>query len=211
MRFLKQLRLYRGIHYPIVGAGFFWENEEHTVIFRRHRILFGLIIHYGIKVKLSNPEKPYTEYAMNKIKNHPEMELTKYYYSEEDGLVRETTDDNARAYWEVMTTNGLCIGGIPKAYEVSHLVQFDTFENNASVIACCGFNRDDKKWYGWSQTHMGGFGIGDRVFDAEYTIPTAPYTQHGSVVITSPSLAKKSAQRLARHLIVGDRPKIREE
>jgi hypothetical protein len=69
----------------------------------------------------------------------------------------------------------------------------------ASLTCSIGFCEREQKWYGWSHRALAGFGIGDRLFEADW--PQAkedtPYIAHGDVVIANLEQARQAACNFA--------------
>ena len=65
------------------------------------------------------------------------------------------------------TMEGYYIGPPHMAYELVTnwgVVQFDR-SKETNTIANIGFSFRDRKWYGWDESHIQGFGIGDVIFE----------------------------------------------
>lgn len=65
------------------------------------------------------------------------------------------------------------------------------------TVCTIGFNEDTGKWYGWSNRAIFGFGIGDKLFEADYGDDSTLFSQHGTQTITTLEQAKESAKRFA--------------
>lgn len=64
-------------------------------------------------------------------------------------------------------------------------------------VASIGFNRRQKKWYGWSHRAICGFKVGDKIFEERFGSDKTRFTKHGKKTIKTLADAKLSAKRFA--------------
>lgn len=65
-------------------------------------------------------------------------------------------------------------------------------------VCSIGFCKKEKKWYGWSHRAMCGFGIGDKLYEEEFTDDgSVPFIEHGSITIENMDQAKQAAINFA--------------
>ena len=200
MKLIEKLKLYQGFHYPVIGERFVCGGNRHAMAYTNYLRIFGHYISYGIKVRLSNPETPYSLYAVNKICTHSEMKLGKFFYNDRGEVVDEKDKDVEGHIWTVNTKDGLSIGDIATAYGVCELEKFDTYlkdDSEDSTTVCCGYSREERKWFGWSHRAFLGFGLGDMVYEPEFGNELTPFLEHGEERIDTLEKAKIAAQRFA--------------
>ena len=68
-----------------------------------------------------------------------------------------------------------------------------------------GFSEESQKWYGWSHRALCGFGIGDMLFDEDYSpdgvnIEKMKFTDRGSVKIETLDQAKQAAKNFSSYV-----------
>lgn len=63
-----------------------------------------------------------------------------------------------------------------------------------------GFSPTKKKWYGWSHRAVAGFGVGDKIFEANFGDDNTPFNKHGSKDCKTLDDAKESARRFAEYV-----------
>ena len=68
------------------------------------------------------------------------------------------------------------------------------------TVCSIGFNRTEKKWYGWSHRAVVGFGIGDKLFEEDYGDDDTLYIEHGNKTIETLDEAKQSAIKFAEYV-----------
>jgi hypothetical protein len=70
-------------------------------------------------------------------------------------------------------------------------------------VCTVGFHPGEQKWYGWSHRGICGFGIGDQLFDVEYTdgvTDETPFIERGSKVIETLDEARQAASNFAEYV-----------
>lgn len=67
-------------------------------------------------------------------------------------------------------------------------------------VCSVGFCDREQKWYGWSHRAMGGFGLGDRIFEQEYGNMDTLFTEHGAVQIVNLDQARQAAVNFADYV-----------
>lgn len=72
----------------------------------------------------------------------------------------------------------------------------DTDHQTCSI----GFTTTEQRWYGWSHRGMCSFGIGDRLFEAEYGDDETPLVQHGEYTIEYLEEARQAAVNFAEYV-----------
>lgn len=72
--------------------------------------------------------------------------------------------------------------------------------NGGSPVASIGFIAKEQRWAGWSHRAMCSFGIGDRLFEADYGTEDTLFTEHGPSVIETLEQAKTAASNFAHYV-----------
>lgn len=72
-------------------------------------------------------------------------------------------------------------------------IDYTEVANVGDTVHSIGFLSKNKKWYGWSHRAICGFGIGDKIFDADFGDSETPFIKHGRVTIKNMDDAKKAA------------------
>jgi len=72
-------------------------------------------------------------------------------------------------------------------------------ENNVCSV---GFCEKNQKWYGWSHRAIADFGIGDKLFEANWPEATdeTPFVKHGSKTIVTLDEARQAAVNFAAYV-----------
>ena len=75
-----------------------------------------------------------------------------------------------------------------------------------------GFSETKQKWYGWSHRAVAGFGIGDKLFDENWTpdgsepsfnnksTDNLKFQDRGSIIIKTLEQAKEAAQNFSKYV-----------
>jgi hypothetical protein len=197
--------IYKGIYYPVIGNSNGWVNYNTTQIIEK-RIggwknadkwwSFSI----GIKCRLFNPKKPYFQFVIDAIDNHPEMEIRKEYFSYrgEELSEKEATDDDMFTY-SVYNNDNKYIGNIRNAYFLTNYIHLQTAEPDHKVVSI-GYLSEEQKWCGWSHRAKCCFGLGDRIFDPDYGDDTTPYVSHGDKEISSLDDMRQAAINFAKYV-----------
>jgi len=56
------------------------------------------------------------------------------------------------------------------------------------------------RWFGWSHRAVCSFGIGDKLFQADFGDDNTPFVKHGTKTIAIDADAKEAARRFARYV-----------
>ena len=74
----------------------------------------------------------------------------------------------------------------------------DLSANGGRGFPCSiGFCEKEQKWAGWSHRAICSFGLGDKLFEADYGDDDTPFVQHGEVVIETLAQARQAACNFA--------------
>lgn len=84
-----------------------------------------------------------------------------------------------------------------KTYKIS---QFETQKDSPNRVVSMGYSAVAKKWYGWSHRAIFGFGIGDKIFEAEFGNDHTSFAEHGSVTIETLEQAHQAASAFAEYV-----------
>jgi hypothetical protein len=183
---------YDGLYYPVIGNSAIWENRNYKVAFVKklggYVGIFSFLPHIGIKCKVKNIKKPYKQFVIDAINNHPQMILKKWYFDE-----KYQKDDYM---WVVETTGKDYIGNIETAYSISWLTHLKAINK----VICYGWSDKKKCAMGWSHRARCCFKKGDKIFEEKYGDDNTPYTQHGEKTIHGCADAMKAAENFARHV-----------
>jgi hypothetical protein len=171
--------IYKGIYYPVIGNATL--GELHTKKYTHRNVyvkklggwtgFWSFLPYIGIKC-MTKGKKPYRKFVVDKINNHPEMRIEKHYFNEFGYCKKEEAKDKNHFLYAVIRRSkfkeldGLYIGDIATAYSMSNLVYLQGADYDSKVVAV-GFNKEEKKWYGWSHRGKYGFGIGSTVREGD--------------------------------------------
>lgn len=80
------------------------------------------------------------------------------------------------------------------------ITQFEAHEGSTSRIVAMGYSPKTMRWYGWSHRAVAGFGIGDKIFEADFGDDQTPFIEHGTVTIETLEQAFQSAKAFAEYV-----------
>lgn len=89
---------------------------------------------------------------------------------------------------------------------VKHLIkeygitQFEAHEGSTSRVVAMGYSPTAMRWYGWSHRALAGFGIGDKIFEAEFGDDQTPFIEHGTETIETLEQAFQAAKAFAEYV-----------
>jgi len=198
--------LFRGIYYPVLGSSVGWVNGKTKCAFDRR---FGgwdnadkwYSFSYGIHCKLFDHNKPYRQFVIDKIYNHPQMEIVKEYF-DDSGSKCKKDHPEAFSMTSVKTPNGSYIGNIGDAYAISDYKNLRNSNNkdDATTTINSGYDPTTQIAYGWSHRDICGFTIGDKIIEEYYGNENTPFNKHGSIEIKTYSQARESATNFAKYV-----------
>ena len=95
--------------------------------------------------------------------------------------------------------NGEYVGDIKTALYLQKKGISDFEKVSQSWCICSiGFCEKEQKWYGWSHRAIFGFGIGDKLFDENFTDKEdVLFSEHGDTTITTLEQAKQAAKNFS--------------
>lgn len=67
-------------------------------------------------------------------------------------------------------------------------------------ICSIGFSEKENAWAGWSHRALCFFGLGDKIFEADFGDDDTPYKKHGRVVIETVKQAREAAVNFAEYV-----------
>jgi hypothetical protein len=196
--------IYKGIYYPVIGNSNGWRNYNTTPVIEKRiggwkNANKWWSFSIGIKCRLFNPEKPYFQFVIDAINNHPEMEIRKDYFNDRgEGLLKEEATDDDMFMYSVYNNDDKYIGNIRDAYFLTSYTHLQTAEPDHSVVSI-GYLPKEQKWCGWSHRAKCCFGLGDRIFDPAYGDDTTLYVSHGDKEIRSLDDMKQAAINFAKY------------
>ena len=187
--------IYNGIYYPVIGcSATCFEGSINKVAWSKklggYLGKWSWLPYIGIRCKVSNRNKPYKQFVIDAITNHPEMRLLKWYYEEKDPKM---------FMWIVNSDKGHYIGNIYDAYYTTDLTALTTVGGPGSGIQV-GYNKKNKTAYGWSHRAKCGFKIGDKLFEEDFGDDDTIYSQHGKKTIRTYADQMKAAANFAKHV-----------
>jgi len=187
---------YNGLYYPVVGcSATCFEGKKNRVAWSKklggYIGPFDWLPYIGIRCKITDTNKPYKQFVIDEIENHPDMIIKKWYFNDEN------KDDGFM--WTVVTAKGEYIGNIEDAYSIINLSALTGVGGSGSGIQI-GYNKENETAYGWSHRARCGFKKGDKLFEENYGDDNTPYSQHGRKIIKSYADQMKAARNFAKHV-----------
>jgi len=186
--------IYEGFYYPVIGCKSvcFGNSKYRNVWSKKLGGYVGWLSwlpYIGIKCKVKNRNKPYKQYVINTIMEHPEMTIIKHYFD---------NDNKDTGYmWSVVTVkNNDYIGDIATGYGLTNLINL----SKISGTICYGWDPEKKRACGWSHRAMFCFKKGDKVFNKSYGTEKTPYSEHGKKTIKGYSDAMEAAREFAKYV-----------
>lgn len=93
---------------------------------------------------------------------------------------------------------------LEKKYGITQRFKTDPSHSVCSI----GYSPKNKKFYGWSHRAVGGFGIGDKIFEADWNpddleekeLDKIPFDKHGRITIKNMKQAKQAATNFAEYV-----------
>lgn len=67
-------------------------------------------------------------------------------------------------------------------------------------VATIGYDKQQKKWFGWSHRAICGFKVGDKIFEQRFGNDKTLYHKHGKKPVKTLADAKLAAKRFARYV-----------
>lgn len=99
------------------------------------------------------------------------------------------------------TSDGLYIGDPKMAHWlVAKRGIKPELRTETSQTCSIGFSEQQQKWFGWSHRGICGFGIGDKLFDAEWGTESTLFIAHGAVTIETMDQARQAAMNFAEYV-----------
>lgn len=101
------------------------------------------------------------------------------------------------------TPTGEYIGGPRMAFYLIVVLGIrPEYRTEHSNVCTVGYSAKHEKWFGWSHRAICGFGIGDKLFDAEWPggNDNTPFYQHGDITIDSFERARQAACNFAEYV-----------
>jgi len=192
MKKLKYL-IYDGIYYPTIGCrSTCFENKSNPIAWMKklggYVGWFSWLPYIGLKCKLKNPDKPYKQFVIDAIENHPEMKIDKWYFND---------DYPEQGYmYIVRTKKNEYIGNIKDAYYITDLNCLRSINNTI----CYGWDHKNEKACGWSHRAKMCFGVNDKIFQSNFGDDNTLYKQHGRKTIRNYSDAMEAAKNFAKYI-----------
>ena len=187
---------YIGIYYPVIGcsATCFEGNKNRVAWSRKLGGYVGFwkwLPYIGIKCRVKDPKKPYKQYIIDKIENHSDMVIKKWYFDNEH--------KDQGFMWTVVTTKGEYVGNIENAYAIINLTALTRTGGPGSGIQI-GYDKNKDIAYGWSHRARCGFKKGDKLFEENFGDDQTIYSQHGNKTIRSYADQMKAARNFAKYV-----------
>jgi hypothetical protein len=218
--------IYDGFYYPVVGLRSIWENYRYKVAYYRripgyasdwYDYIPGF--HVGVKCRLTNPKEPYKMSFLKKIDQHGRLRVlreviddagidTEYYQP----MYENPPEDKRYMYTVLVEPEGTprpfedwLYVGTPEIAASLNIFRFSELESTTGKVVNIGYDPKEQKWYGWSHRAICGFGIGDRVFEADISdyedeSDKVPFTMHGRQEIKNMTQAKQAARNFAEYI-----------
>jgi len=189
--------LYSGIYYPVFGSSSIFENNKYRNVYQTLVGGYGdnygkfWTFNWGIKCRVWNRDKPYRQKIIDAIENHPEMNLKRVYFGEQD--------DVSASVYVVETDKGEYIGDITTAYKLSNLIDFRTCGSESPTV-CYGYDQINNRACGWSHRAKICFGKGDKIFEVDGFRIDTPFREHGTEIIETYKDAMKAARNFAEYV-----------
>lgn len=108
-------------------------------------------------------------------------------------------EDNKMEMENCYNTAGDYIGNLKDANFLTQKRRiYPVLSNQNNSVCSIGYCPSDKKWYGWSHRAIAGFGIGDKIYEEDFSDDDKmPFIKHGRHTIKTLEQAKLAATLFA--------------
>ena len=200
--------IYKGFYYPVIGNSSGFSSKNTAVILDK---VFGGIMNwkkwwsfsYGIKCYIFNPDKPYRQKIIDRVKDHPEMNIRTVFIDTSNGQEISKLEASLREHTQMISVyhvKGNYIGDIADAYRISNLTELRDSSGRSKNTVAVGWNEDTETAYGWSHRAIVGFKRGDKMFEEDFGDDKTLFTEHGTKTIETKRDALKSARAFAKYV-----------
>jgi hypothetical protein len=148
-------------------------------------------------------DRPYRQFVIDTINNHPEMRIVKEYFNDRGEDVKEDGNGVYKMY-SVYAENDhgvFYVGNIGDAYRMRRYTKFRTSRPTESRgVASVGYDAEKDRWCGWSHRATACFSNGDKIFDPMFGDDKTLFTKHGEKTIETEGDAIEAASRFANYV-----------